>query len=230
MDLTLKSHEAMDWLTFWAAILKAVAWPVVTVTIATLYRKQFAGLLGKISGVAWGDKRIDIRSDLDKLDSAMDKHEFSEAIDRLQLDPIKPAISARDDVQKINNDESDNLLDKDFATLLTISPQAAVLKAWGPIQKLIDRMYEGRPNHSSPATSFHGKVRHLYANRFITISAMARLDHLQMIRNAAAHGDDLTATDAYRYLTLVKELVNELIAHHKSMIELTQDSPPPTSP
>jgi hypothetical protein len=49
----------VDWLTFLAALVKALAWPVSAIVLATLLRGPIGGLLSRVNRIRYGDLEVE---------------------------------------------------------------------------------------------------------------------------------------------------------------------------
>lgn len=178
---------AMDVLTFVASIVGSVAWPIAAFAIAFLFRAQLRKLLDRIRKLSLGENSVDFGGKLDQAEAEADA-----ALPAAQPDPL-----------------GSGLPDERTAQLISISPSAAVLDAWRSLETKVRTLAnplatvatQGRPR---PLT-FRAGVKYLLDAGQITGSTYVLLHDLQQLRNAAAHGDDVSAADALRFTTLAKQ-------------------------
>ncbi len=178
----------MGWLEWTASVIGSVAWPIAAVVIAAFFRSQIAGLLEKIRRLSWGDASVDFAEKLDEIESA------SREIDAgagAQL-TIPPAIP-----------------DERFTKLLEISPSAAIMDAWGPIETKLRSM---SADIQSSAQSYAPRQMMLMLLKRGIISPELHeiLRDLSNLRNAAVHQREVTVTDAIRFRDFSLKAIAEL--------------------
>lgn len=189
------ASDGMGWLEFVASIISSLAWPVAAVIITLAFRRQITSLLNKIRRLTWGDKALDFAEKLDKVEQTL--HAELENSDGPALTPPIP--------------------DNRFGRLLEISPSAAILDSWAPVEKLIREIGQKRGIDSKRVIVPIQVVRQLRDEGIINGSVYEMVRDLRSIRNAAAHQLDVTATDAYRFHKLAYQVTSELGALRSSL-------------
>lgn len=189
------ADKGMDILQFLAAIIGSLAWPVTVCAVAFLFRPQIEGLLKKLRKVTWGDKSADFSGELDKAEQAV--REVREEGDQEEFIPPLPNES--------------------FQQILTISPSAAIMYAWTPLERrLLDiaSSYkdpnELNPTGKRPVNSPGFALEILRKNKVISGSTSNAIKTLLNLRNLAAHGEEVSAVDAARFNELAELVTNEL--------------------
>ena len=181
----------MDWLQWSSSIVGSIAWPIAAVVIACIFRAQIAGLLAKIRKLSWGDKVVDFADTLDKIES-------------VSQDVIPPDVGV---------DAPSPLPDMRFQQLLSISPSAAILDAWRPIElrlRDIASKYEAFAVSYPRALTTGHVIEKLYKGNIISSGVYETLRDLQRLRNAAAHEAEVTATDAIRFQAFADKVMRAL--------------------
>lgn len=186
------ADQGLDWLQFWASVIGSAAWPIVAILIAFLFRKQIADRLANIRKVSVGEATVDMADKLDEIEADV------------RTDPGLAAL---------NRPEQAPLPDDRFQRLLELSPAAAILDAWGPIELKLENL--GSPYASTLGTAVRSPstrrvMRLLLEENRITGSFYELLLELSELRNAAAHYKDVSATDAIRFQALAETAKREL--------------------
>jgi hypothetical protein len=194
MELTLSDgHHAMDWLEWSSAIVRAVAWPLAAVAISLIFRGQLGGLLTRLQKLTWGDKEAS----------------FAERLDELEEVAEERIVLRGDPAQTIGSLTQDR-----FETLLAISPEAAILDAWHPIEQMIDELYDADHSEATVTPPLMGKITELIQRNGLPRSVRDTIRGLRELRNRAAHGVGLTPADAYRFRSLSRWLLSTLENHY----------------
>ncbi len=183
----IKPDDAMDWLTFLSSVIGSIAWPIAAFAIAFLFRSQIRKLLDRLKKLSVGDNSLD----------------FTEKLDEAEADADTALPAA------LPEPEGLGLPDKRTAQLIALSPSAAVLDAWRGVEtevrKLANPLVVGITTSKPRPLTFRAAVKYLFDAGRITGSTYALLHDLQQLRNAAAHGEDVSAADAIRFTTLAKQ-------------------------
>ncbi len=108
------SERGMGWLEWSSSIVGSLAWPVAAVIIACLFRSQIAGLLAKLRKFSFGDAEIHFAEVLDNVEA-----NFGQSREPDLREPLK---------------------DDRFQQLVEISPSAAILDAWQPIEARLQEL------------------------------------------------------------------------------------------
>jgi hypothetical protein len=172
-----QAHDPMSWMDFVASLVGSLAWPLAAIIIALLFRMQIAGLLNKIRRLTWGDKALDFAGTLDKLETA------SRDVGPAEADATKPS----------------HLPDERFQNLLRISPSAAILDAWRPVEQTLRQVGARKDYDPRILQSPTQIMKKLTEEGAITTPVYEMLRDLQRLRNVAAHQREVHPTDALRF-------------------------------
>lgn len=186
-----KADDGMSGLEFAASAVGSLAWPVAAVIIAAIFHKQISGLLAKIRKLNWGDASVELAEQLDKVE---DKARVIEA--EAANPPVVP------DQEEVPDDR--------FQALLAISPSAAILDAWKPVERKLVQLgkeHFGNGTKYSPANKIAEK---LSANGVLMSSVVGMVDDLRKIRNDASHSKEVNTTDAIRFQHLALQVMSLL--------------------
>lgn len=186
-----KADDGMSGLEFTASAIGSLAWPVAAVIIAAIFHKQIAGLLAKIRKLNWGDASVELSEQLDKVE---DKARVLEA--DATLPPAVP--------------DAEQAPDDRFDALLAISPSAAILDAWRPIERKL--IYLGKQHFGTADRYLQPQMiaQKLAHNGHMMSSVVAMVDDLRRIRNDAAHAREVSVTDALRFQQLALQVMSAL--------------------
>ncbi|WP_156359710.1 hypothetical protein [Sphingomonas sp. Leaf28] len=186
----VKPDDAMDWMTFVSSLVGSIAWPIAAFAIAFLFRAQIRKLVDRLKKLSLGDNSLD----------------FGERLDEAEAEATTALPAAAPEPAGIG------LPDARTAQLIALSPAAAVVDAWRSIETEVKkRALPLLPQYATAAVSNHGQLafraaaKMLFQAGQITASTYSLLSDLNGLRNAAAHGDDITAADAVRFTMLAKQ-------------------------
>ena len=185
------ADKSMGWMEFIASLVGSLAWPVAAVIIAAIFHKQIAALLAKIRKLNWGDASVELSEQLDKVE---DK---ARAIEAEAPQPALPALEEEGP-------------DDRFQALLAISPSAAILDAWKPIERrlvTLGRQHFGNGMKYSPT---HKIAEKLAGEGVLMSSVVGMVDDLRKIRNEASHSKEVSVTDALRFNQLALQVMSLL--------------------
>jgi len=178
----------MDWLTFIAEIVKALAWPCASIVIAFILRKPIAYLIARLRQLRWGDWELNFFA------------EELKAIEFLATDfPRVPESDRESELRKI----------------ASMDPRAAITGAWTDIEAalsdLADRLRmrgdqtlgaELRPVYIARAAALRG----LLSDNDYRVFAQ-----LRELRNLAVHGPiPITKREAEEYISLASRFLARL--------------------
>ena len=119
----------------------------------------------------------------DQLDKAEDKARVLEA--DATLPPAVP--------------ETQQAPDDRFDALLAISPSAAILDTWRPVERKLIDLGKKHFGNDTKYTPPHLVAEKLAANGYLMSRVVAMVSDLRKIRNDAAHSKDVSITDAIRF-------------------------------
>jgi hypothetical protein len=174
----------MDVLTFVAAIVKALAWPVAAIVIAVLFRKQLRALLERIRKGKIGPAEFEFEQEVKEL------VEQTPAPLQLPTPTAAPTVS-----------------------LATNNPRAAILEAWLRVESSAHRLsyYSGStpPSTSRNTTNI---LRSLGKTGLLSSDDIALFNDLRGLRNQAVHDVDFRPSpdSAIQYVQLADGLQDRL--------------------
>lgn len=190
ISLTVSSRSAVaDWLALTAEILGALAWPIAALVIALLFRRPLLSLLGRLDQLSWGDKSA----------------RFAQQLDRLESEAA-PSLSDTDDCEApaapaLSGDHGR------FLKLLDLSPGAAVLDSWSRVEDELQIL--AHAHHV--ATSDAGEAGDALQRRgVLPARTVDMIAEMRALRNAAAHDQAISVSDALRFRNLAKGVLNEI--------------------
>ncbi|MCA0904670.1 hypothetical protein [Qipengyuania aquimaris] len=163
-----------------AKLAGELAWPLVGLIFLLIFRQDLSRIIGSVKRFTWGDKVIDLSSELDRIEETVE-----------QVDPLAQV-------------EGLELPDDRFQRLLEISPAAAILDAWASIDERITSL-AAQLGYSDPVrASVRRLIDFLKKEGQINEPGYALLLDLSKIRNRAAHLHDISTVDAIRFYDLAQ--------------------------
>lgn len=175
----------MDWLTFIAAVLKALAWPLTAIAILVLLRRPLLGLIPLLRKLKWKELELEFEEKIVEL-----KTEAALAL------PAPPTIS-------LTKPAASRL-----AQLAEIAPRSAIIEAWIDVQHAAARALTKRfPNSKVSWTA--GQLGDLLAAHDLLDSSKLEIyNSLRQLRNQAAHHEDfrIETRRALDYVALAEAL------------------------
>jgi hypothetical protein len=156
----------MDWLTFTAAVIRAVAWPLTALIIILVLRRPLLNLLPLLQQLRVKGIELEFGRRVEVL--AADAAELPAAGGAAgALPPVRPPV----------------------AQLAEVSPRAAVLESWLEVRAAaVDALRRrGVPYRSRDVESPLGLRRALEGAGILDAPTLGVFDELRNLRNAAAH-------------------------------------------
>lgn len=180
------SGAGTDWLEWWASILSALAWPLAALVIALIFRHHLLALLSRLDELSWGDKSA----------------RFARKLDRLEFEaPPMPVDDETEPALTLSGDHAR------FLKLLNLSPNAAVLDSWEGIEAALQSLAHGQ----QLATADAGQATQALEQRgVLPARTVGMIGEMRALRNAAAHNQDISVSDALRFRNLAKGVLNEI--------------------
>ena len=181
-----QADTGTDWLEWSASILSALAWPLAALVIALIFRRHLLALFTRLDELSWGDKSARFARKLDSLESQAPP---------LALDPeAGPELALSGDHSR-------------FLRLLDLSPNAAVLDSWSGIEHALQGLALG----AQLATADALQAAHLLEQRgVLPARTVGMIGEMRALRNAAAHNQAISVSDALRFRNLAKGVLNEI--------------------
>jgi len=167
----------MDWLTFIAKVVKALAWPGAFLAVFLVLRKEIPGIVRSLRKLKFKDFELD----------------FGEAAKAVASD-VKDAVpSSQQDVQLVGESRSAQL--SRLAQIAEMSPRAAILEAWLLVEaSAVDVI---RKRTSNALTSLPGPMRlrdNLVRAELLSAKQLAIFEDLRTLRNQAVHAPEAQFT------------------------------------
>lgn len=186
----------MTWLHFFASVISSLAWPVCIIVLAFVFRAPLLQAIKLLRTVKWKELEAQFGENLDKVEEAV-----SETVPVLGT---TPSATVKDVAER-------RAIDDRFEALLEISPNAAVVDAWLPIEDALIKLaalYDYKDG--TPGLSV---IRYLEKVDAFPASFSRPLMQLRNMRNAAAHPiADITPAEAGRFGKLAKLVLAQLEA------------------
>ncbi|MDO9223143.1 MAG: hypothetical protein Q7U20_05440 [Caulobacter sp.] len=165
------------------AMISGLAWPVVILTISLFFRSYIAEIIGRASGIEWGNFKVAFEQ---RLETAEARANLIPATD--------PALEQNDDPQ---------------APLENLPPDYLVLDAWRSVEAELTNLAIRTGHSVTRGRSPLYLIRLLRSRGVIDPQTAALLDDLRALRNAAVHpesGSPISREQALRFREL-SELV-----------------------
>ena len=175
----------MDWLTFIAAVLKALAWPLTTIAILIILRRPLLGLIPLLRKLKWKELELEFQEKVVEL-----KTEAAQALPAPpKISFTKPAVSR-------------------LSQLAEIAPRGAIIEAWIGVQHAAARALSKRfPDAKVTWSSVYlGDL--LATHQVLDANKLEIYNSLRKLRNQAAHNEDFRIEPriALDYVTLAEAL------------------------
>ncbi|MGA7870168.1 MAG: hypothetical protein WCA22_04640 [Candidatus Binatus sp.] len=175
----------MDWLTFTAESIKALAWPGGVVVVAVLFRKPLSELIDRIRRASWKDLILDFDREL-------------KATEPLAVGLPKVAEPKGGLVQ-----------------IASSNPVAAIIGAWSDIEKALLELAERRELHGVGNVIAEARpiaiARMLSLSEHLSDNDYRLFAQLRQLRNVAVHGaSQITQKEAEEYISLASRFIAKL--------------------
>jgi hypothetical protein len=187
----------MDYLTFIATLVQAVAWPITVGILVYLFRLPIAYRITALRSLKMKGIEAVFGEGLKEIESEADKARLPPP-NEVKLLPAPP----------------DDPLDK-IRQLAAVSPPAAIVEAWRLVERAAAYLFEhreGKPTKS--IMEFHGMMRQLLDSKQIELSLYNMYQQLRQLRNLAVHDHlhAISAFEAVNYGELAVRVAEALIA------------------
>lgn len=182
---------AVDWLTFIATLVQALAWPSTIVVGVLLLRRPLIQLLPQMRRLKYRDLEAEFGIEVQNIEARM-----REALPDRVLEAVPGSENSS------------------AARLLDVSPTAAVLEAWRGIESAAKNLIER--SHLSisydGATPFKLIERVLASSHLMDQRKLRVFNDLRRFRNRVAHAEssEISRNDAAEYVRLAESLVADL--------------------
>lgn len=188
------SHPDMDTLSFLAAVIDSLAWPVALLVALRLLREPLERLLPKLSRFEFRELQL----------------EFDQGVKELRR-AARAKLPA-------DIDETRNVaVDRRLAELCRASPSRAVLEAWGEVERASRRLLDQRGIHVSAEspTRYRDIQDALAQEGLLDAETLDLYADLRQLRNRVAHapGFEVAREQGFEYVDValkVKAFLDEL--------------------
>jgi len=167
----------MDWLSFIAAMVKALAWPITVLFALSILRKPLIELIPTLEWFKWGDRELRFSKKIKQLQQETPEMEITLANERQEA---VPEIQPPDRIQ----------------ALLRVSPTSAIIDAWRELEAAAAAcLARNVPNAPKPMsigqTWTSGQLGDILHKHNLLNSDQLNLYHeLRRLRNAATHSPE----------------------------------------
>jgi hypothetical protein len=182
----------MDWLTFIAAITKALAWPGSLVAVVLILRKSLLRLLPQLERLEYKNFKLEFSKRL-----AAAEHQV-EAAGPLPPAPERKALPPAENLSSA------------LATIASLAPRAAIADAWRAIEFELDDIFSRR---GLPRSRFHTRQRQLLQDdAALPPGLWEAVEELRRLRNAALHEVEphVSEEQAREYLLVADRILSHL--------------------
>ena len=180
----------MDTLTFLSKFLETISWPLVTVVLVLLLRKEIRSLLPFIKKLKAGPIEAEFETETKSL-----RNEIEEEQPQLKSTPLSP--------------KQQSLLQ-----LAQINPRSAILEAWQSIEFIINKLSLQRALNLSPKISGtqNAIIRSFLDGGILTPDVITLYYELRNLRNQAVHQADFNPSleSVLNYVQLSERLISSL--------------------
>lgn len=215
-----EGDAAMGWMEFVASMTGALAWPLALVIVAIVFREHIVGLFRRVEEIGFGGATAKLAKELDKAEEIATtlpeppgqalQPEPVAAQPQPQLEEVqqRPELMTASEWQRYHRVEEET-----FDNLLSISPSAAILVAWKPVDQALralamrNGLTERKAQRTLPATLADELAR----NGKLPITVVTMIAELQRIRGIAAHQKEVGVGDAMRFKRLADEALHNLM-------------------
>jgi hypothetical protein len=181
----------MDWPTFAVEMVKALAWPVATITGLIMLRKPIAGLIPLLQKLKYKDFEL----------------EFGRRVEEAKADAA--AELPAPEVLALPSGLPDSMRE-----LARVSPRAAVTEAWRQVEVAAFEAAKRNqvPIRSRAAASPTSVMRELASENVVDQGKVALFHDLRGLRNQAVHAPEfaLSYDAALEYASLAQRLASYL--------------------
>lgn len=180
----------MDWLTFLAKLVEALAWPTVVVAFGVAARKHIPSALSRI-------KELSLPGGI--------KAEFSQTLDKVESE--KEIVTS----QSIITLEASIPKSTDMLELAEIHPEAAVIESYKNVESIL---IEIRSRLGIPAKSnLNSVINRMLQLKLIDISVSNMFRNFRYARNLASHAganDRISPSAAIEFINQSRFLISIL--------------------
>ncbi|PKJ57768.1 hypothetical protein EH11_01743 [Bacillus subtilis] len=189
----------MNWLEFWASIVKTIAWPIIVLVAILIFRKPIETLIAqlKLKRLKYKDFDAAFEDDLKNAESKVNTSDI-----------------AKDTESSGNNHDIE---ERFFTQITEEAPYLGVFMSWHELEiELVKAMRRlGNPVQERPMNFLNRSKLHfdyLLENGYITQNYFDLFLDLRRMRNKAVHHPEsvITYEDSIRYRKITKKVIRQL--------------------
>lgn len=183
----------MDILSFLAALIKSIAWPITIMGLALLFRKQLSNLIKYVLRIKYKDFEISFDQDIDRIRAEIPPKELSDVL--------------------TEEDEKD----KTLRALSHASPSKSIIESWDMIElSIYEKLKQLFPKDSMQykRLSIGRSYNELWLTGALPPNDYKILQDLQLFRNRVSHIPEefISQEVAFKYYELAKYIKNKIHA------------------
>lgn len=185
----------MDGFQFISSIVGSVAWPISILLLIYWSRESLHAIISRIIKFKYKDIELDFSHELKVI---------TQQAKRIGIEPTQSSI------QETKEKTALQLLD-DADSISSVSPEAAVLTAWAPIEKTLYAMLKGVD--SLRILNTRDIIDKLATNSALDKDTILLLHEMRQLRNQAAHpgiSDRLTTRQAQDFIALARGILQKV--------------------
>ena len=175
----------MDWKQLMVQIIDILAWPITTVILTLLLRKQLSSLLGTLRSLKYKDLSL----------------EFGQKLEEAKENAIKAGLE----------DVKDKDIETYFNDLAQVSPRACILESWIQIEAAVEKIIR-KHGEGYQRRVFGPPTMKLLELVGLNEGERSLFNALRVIRNLLVHEDklDLPKEQSLDYAKLALRLANKI--------------------
>lgn len=163
----------MDWLTFFAEVIKAGAWPVATVFVVFTLRRPLGEILRLLKRLKYGN----FEAEFDK--------EVKEAKESAEAELPQLFVT-------VLQESADFGI---YSNLIRINPRSAVLEAWRMVEGELRNLVRKKGLLTEPTPPPSRVLRALDRANVLNVAQVALIHDLRALRNQTAHLEDFSPSE-----------------------------------
>lgn len=199
------------------SLLSQMAWPITLLTIALVFRRDLAGVLGRVGHVKYQDLEVTFRDEIRKAEALAASVPSAPAKPKVSLELVAasdaPDLGGQILAAKPLKAEGGGSRER-LVRLASFSPREAVLSAWDEVSQMLLKVAVAQGDRRSPASlRAEDAARFLVDRGWITANEAQLIDRLRVLCERVVHRDDAPSPDeARRFVDLALPVVARLEA------------------
>jgi len=188
----------MDILSFVAAIIGHVAWPVTAIVFGVILRQPLLALLPALTKIKYKNFEVAFGRELERVEAKLDKA-APKQLDIKEKHPALPESAALPQTHA-------ELVDR----IASLSPRAAILESWWNVEAVLGAYFSSKGIREP--VSGQTVLAYLKADAKFPRELLSAYQELRLLRNRAAHsGDELTKEQAQEFDELAARLTRAIV-------------------